>query len=109
MSTNAARLLLPLALAVAACGADAETAPPPPVTETAPPPPPEHTKVGCEPDHCALAPTPPTPTAPSVNVRFLGVAGFLVEREGESFMSAPLFTRPSMFEVMGGFVDTDES
>ncbi len=98
-----------LALALFACGADAETpAPSTPLPEI-PAPPPEDKQIGCEPDHCAEE-RPPTPAAPpSVHVRFLGVAGFLVEHEGEAFMSAPLFTRPNMIEVTAGFVDTDES
>jgi len=80
-----------------------------PTPTTPPPAPPEDTKIGCEPDHCAPAPTPAPVGPPVVHVRFLGVAGFLVEWNGEAFLSAPLFTRPSMFDVTASFVDADES
>ncbi len=44
-----------------------------------------------------------------LRVRFLGVGGFLVEHDGEAVMTAPLYTRPSMFDVTFGVsVKSDE-
>src|SRR5687768_330044 len=97
--------VLALALALYACGSDAGRAPAPPPSTESPPEPPDQTKIGCEPDHCAPDRPPPPVVPPSVHVRFLGVAGFFVEREGEAFMSAPLFTRPSIFDVTAGSID----
>jgi L-ascorbate metabolism protein UlaG (beta-lactamase superfamily) len=49
----------------------------------------------------------PNPVPPAMKVKFLGVGGFMIEYGGDAILSAPLFTRPSMFEVTAGFVDSE--
>lgn len=49
----------------------------------------------------------PAPADPMLKVKFLGVGGFMMEYGGDSILTAPLFTRPTMFEVTAGLVDSD--
>src|SRR5262249_1741861 len=98
-----------LALALVACGASGEhraneQAPAPDASSERPP-----ADAGAQdapPDPCsddACVPAPADVGAPEpLQVRFVGVAGFLLERGGESILTAPLFTRPSMIEVSTG-------
>jgi L-ascorbate metabolism protein UlaG (beta-lactamase superfamily) len=99
------------ALLVIACGSSGDTSMPAPsndapttgsspTSETSPPsttPAPASSATGES--------APPAP--PGLKVKFLGVAGFMLEYGGDAVLSAPLFTRPSMFEVTAGFVDSD--
>lgn len=53
------------------------------------------------------APSPTTPTetpaaAPPLLVKFLGVGGFLIEVGTDSVLTAPLYTRPTFTQVLGG-------
>jgi hypothetical protein len=59
----------------------------------------------------APAPAPTTTSAPSptppLRVTSLGVAGFLLEHRGEAVLTAPLYTRPSMLQVVTTPVSSD--
>jgi hypothetical protein len=48
--------------------------------------------------------TPPAPSGPvpTLDVKFLGVGGLLIEVGKDSVLTSPLYTRPSFTQVMGG-------
>jgi glyoxylase-like metal-dependent hydrolase (beta-lactamase superfamily II) len=76
-------------------------APPAPTAQPAPEAPP------LPPAPAASSPAPPSPSLP-LRVRFLGVGGFLVEHGDEAFLTAPLYTRPSMVDASTGIpVESD--
>lgn len=110
---NARRLsLLSLStLLVIACGSSGDTAPPPAANdEPSSDAPSSSTDPGSSgapaPSSSSTGDT-PAPAPPGLKVKFLGVGGFMMEYGGDAVLSAPLFTRPSMFEVTAGFVDSD--
>jgi len=96
------------ALAVA-CGS---SAPDPGARGPAGSPPPSppaggpNAEVPCE---ASCEPAPEGPAAPRapLEVRFLGVAGFELRRGSDVVLTAPLFTRPSMFDTTVGTVASD--
>lgn len=97
MSAARPHPLLAAFVAVAfACGDDAPTAsvgasPAPATTESpaSPTTPPSEEENGGQ---------PPAP----LDLKFLGVGGFLIQYGSDAVLTAPLYTRPSLFEVMGG-------
>lgn len=98
-------------LLVIACGSSGDTAPPPAANDVASSnDPSSSTDPGSSgtpaPSSSSTGET-PAPPPPGLKVKFLGVGGFMMEYGGDAVMSAPLFTRPSMFEVTAGFVDSD--
>jgi hypothetical protein len=102
-----ASLLLGL-LALAACGSDAAPAPTVVAPAVAPSPaasaPAAPAATSCEGSAAGCsAPPDAVPAAISpLRIRFLGVDGFLVEAGDDAFLSAPLFTRPSMIAASTG-------
>lgn len=98
-------------LLVIACGSSGDTSPASTANDT---PSPTEPSSSTDPGSSG-APAPsssstgdaPAPAPPGLKVKFLGVGGFMIEYGGDAVMSAPLFTRPSMFEVTAGFVDSD--
>lgn len=102
--------LFTLTVFLLACGTAADTtapavtdpmdAPSPahPADNPAPPPP--------SPSPSATGPA-PAPADPMLKVKFLGVGGFMLEYGSDAVLTAPLFTRPSMFQVTAGFVESD--
>ena len=58
------------------------------------------------------SPTPtaePTPIAPELEVRFLGVGGFYLRVGDDAVLTAPFFTNPSMAEVTVGSVSSNHA
>lgn len=65
------------------------------------------TEPGASSSPSSTAGTTPPPAEPTLQVKFLGVGGFMLEYGGDAVLTAPLYTRPTMFEVTTGFVDAD--
>jgi L-ascorbate metabolism protein UlaG (beta-lactamase superfamily) len=86
---------------------DVDPLPAPPAG--AAPAPTDAAPAACEPSACPPPSTSPAPVAP-LQVRFLGVQGFLVGTADEAILTAPLFTRPDMITVTTGLpVTSDEA
>lgn len=97
--------LLSAALALS-CGGDQHgPAPAPEPTVSNPPGTPPATPTVTATATSTVAPTQPT-SAP-LDVKFLGVAGFLLTYGGEAVLTAPLYTRPNTFEVLTMPVTSD--
>src|SRR3954469_23141300 len=95
---------------VVACGSGAPsptpttagTNPPPARTATTPPPAPF--------DPPAPPPPPVQPPPSTLKVSWLGVQGFLLESGDDAVLTAPLYTRPSVFEASTGVpVNSDDA
>lgn len=82
---------------VASRGGEASGAPAPVIEAPAAPPPSSPAPA----EEARPAPPPP------LRARFLGVAGFLIERGDDAILTAPLFTRPSMIKVMTGEIASE--
>lgn len=97
-------------LLVIACGSSGDTATPPVANDTPSTEPPASSEPSAPGTPApSSTPTGETPAAPppGMKVKFLGVGGFMMEYGGDAVITAPLFTRPSMFQVTAGFVDSD--
>jgi hypothetical protein len=99
-------------LLVIACGSSGDSAPAPSADSPTGEGPsssgvPSDTSSGAPASSSPNGTMPPPPAEPTLHVKFYGVGGFMMEYGGDSIMTAPLFTRPTMFEVTAGFVDSD--
>ncbi|MBS2017229.1 MAG: hypothetical protein JST00_30380 [Deltaproteobacteria bacterium] len=98
---------------VAACAGEEAEAPATTPVATTPPPSPTSAPTATPPaagcTGAACDPPPPAPIGP-LEVRFLGVQGFLVEVGDEALLTSPLFTRPNGLQVTTGLpVSSDPS
>jgi L-ascorbate metabolism protein UlaG (beta-lactamase superfamily) len=96
---------IPALLFLLACGSGDVTPAPPPPSGNVPPPPPAASIAAppaANPPGAQPPPPPPPVTPPTLKVSWLGVQGFLLESADEAVLTAPLYTRPSMFDASTG-------